>query len=128
VEVDIKTNLERKQMKTGQKYEDRYSVELARGGSHIGSTRSVDTLHAAVAEVLEDFVTRHGVADLAAFLDLLAVGLEKREFPDAAALVRRVAIVGIEKALEELADAKKAPSKSQAKPKNTAQRSTRKKQ
>ena len=81
--------------------EDMYDVELARGGSHIASTQSPATLQAAVVEILEDFVTRYGTAASAEFLTLLAKRLEKRELPDAAALVRQVAEVGIERAFIE---------------------------
>jgi hypothetical protein len=83
------------------KYEEQYSVELARGSSHIASTRSSATLNAAVDEVLRAFVTLHGAADSPIFLELLAVRLEMRGFPVAAVIVRRVATVGVERAFEE---------------------------
>jgi hypothetical protein len=107
-------------------HEDRYSVELARGGSHIASTRSLVTLKAAVVDVLEEFTARHRAADCAVFLDLLAVRLEKRELPYAAAIVRRVAVVGIEKAFEEATDTGRKDSIPQTKKKAPARRSTTK--
>lgn len=108
------------------KYEDRYSVELARGGSHIASTRSLATMQAAIADVLDDFVTRHGVIDSIFFLDLLAKRLENRGSPEAAMLVRRVAIVGIDKAFAEVTHVGKKDSSPQVRSRATVQRSLRK--
>lgn len=86
------------------RHEETYSVELARGGSHIASTRSLPSLQAAVAEVLEDFVARYGVANSTAFLNLLANRLDNRRFPDAAKMVRLVAAVGVARAFNEATD------------------------
>jgi hypothetical protein len=70
-------------------FEDRYSIELARGSSHIASTLGLDSLRAAVAESMDDFLQRNGTDDLAIFLEVLADRLDKRHASDAASLVRQ---------------------------------------
>ncbi|MFD1560503.1 hypothetical protein ACFSHT_33510 [Paraburkholderia silviterrae] len=59
-------------------YESAWSLELARGASHIASTLSAATLQAAVHEVVQEFVAAQGSAELDAFCWLLAERLDKR--------------------------------------------------
>jgi hypothetical protein len=44
--------------------EAHYGVKLARDSSHIASTLTAATLNAAVTEVVDDFVRRHGTDEL----------------------------------------------------------------
>ncbi|RFU44484.1 hypothetical protein [Paraburkholderia sp. DHOC27] len=88
-----------------------YSVELARGGSHIASTRGLASFQAAMTEILEDFKIRHGMADITVFLDLLATRLEARELAKEAGLVQRIATVGIDAAFDEAANTKESNGK-----------------
>ncbi|MFM0078779.1 hypothetical protein P0D72_07795 [Paraburkholderia sediminicola] len=71
-----------------------YSFELARDSSHIASTLTAATLNAAVNEVVDDFVQRHGKGELSIFLKLLAERLDAREKPVAASVVRHVDTFG----------------------------------
>jgi hypothetical protein len=64
-----------------------YVMELARGSSHIASTLSPQTQHIAIAEILDEFCTRHGADKLVIFRELLAESLEKRNQPIAAQAV-----------------------------------------
>jgi hypothetical protein len=66
----------------------KFAVELARGGSHIASTLTVKSQHAAIAEVISDFLALHRAEELDGFLELLAAGLEARDKPSAAIAVR----------------------------------------
>lgn len=59
-------------------HESAYSLELARGASHIASMLSAPTQEAAVQEVMHEFVATHGMAELDAFCWLLAERLDKR--------------------------------------------------
>ncbi len=59
-------------------YEAAYSLELARGASHISSMLSAATQEGAVHEVMREFIATHGRAALDAFCWLLAERLEKR--------------------------------------------------
>ncbi|WP_180970357.1 hypothetical protein [Burkholderia sp. WAC0059] len=68
-----------------------YSLELARGSSHIASTLTPLSLADAVDEVRNAFVAAYGEDDLAAFLELLAERLDKRTAREAATAVRRAA-------------------------------------
>ncbi|MEM5314478.1 hypothetical protein [Paraburkholderia sp. JHI869] len=69
-------------------YEAAYSLELARGASHISSMLSVATQENAVYEVMHEFIATHGGAALDAFCWLLAERLEKRGCAAAAAQAR----------------------------------------
>lgn len=71
-----------------------YDLELARGSSHIASTLTAATLNAAVTEVVDDFVQRHGKYELSVFLKLLAVRLGERQKSAAASVVRYVDAIG----------------------------------
>lgn len=71
-----------------------YSIELARGSSHIASTLTAATLNAAVTEVVIDFVQRHGNDGLSIFLKLLADRLDARQKSAAASVVRHVDAFG----------------------------------
>lgn len=55
-----------------------YMLELARGGSHIASTRTPQTLERAITEVLDQFCQVHGLHALDVFLALLAVEVGQR--------------------------------------------------
>lgn len=68
-------------------YRSTYLVDLARGSSFIASTLTPATQRAAIAEVLEEFRTQHGVEKLLIFRELLAESLEKRQNPLAAQAV-----------------------------------------
>jgi hypothetical protein len=59
-------------------YESAYSLELARGASHISSMLSAVTVESAVQQVLQEFVATHGTVALEAFCWLLAERLDKR--------------------------------------------------
>jgi hypothetical protein len=61
-----------------RRHELAYSLELARGASHISSTMTPGTMSVAIAEVMKDFVATHGSAHLGVFRELLAARLEKR--------------------------------------------------
>jgi hypothetical protein len=67
-----------------------YMLELARGGSHIASTRSPETLNCAVAEVLNGFSRVYGSQALGVFIELLALDVEHRGNINAALAVRRL--------------------------------------
>lgn len=71
--------------------EDRYSLELARGGSHIASTLSAGSRADAIAEVVDGFVLQHGETDLAVFLEVLADRLARRGADEAAEAVGHAA-------------------------------------
>jgi hypothetical protein len=58
-------------------------------------------MHAAIAEVVDDFVQRHGVGKLPAFLDRLATRLDERQNSAAAALVRHLERFGFLPPLDE---------------------------
>jgi hypothetical protein len=68
-----------------------YMLELARGSSHIASTRKAETLNRAIAEVLSGFCQVHGLQALGVFRELLALDVGQRGNQDAAAAVRRFA-------------------------------------
>ena len=68
-----------------------YMLELARGSSHIASTRKAETLNRAIAEVLTGFCQVHGLQALGVFRELLALDVEQRGNQHAAAAVRRFA-------------------------------------
>lgn len=70
------------------RHKRKFAVELARGGSHIASTLTVKSQHAAIAEVISDFLALHGADELDGFLELLAAGLDAREKSSAAIAVR----------------------------------------
>jgi hypothetical protein len=70
------------------RYESAYSLELARGASHIASMLSAATQEAAVQEVMQEFVAARGTAGLDAFCWLLAERLEKRGCAAAATKAR----------------------------------------
>jgi hypothetical protein len=59
-------------------YSQLYMAELARASSHIASTLSSTTREAAIAEVVNDFRTRHGPEAFRILVELLARELEKR--------------------------------------------------
>jgi len=65
-----------------------YTLELARGSSHISSTRSSPTLKSAIAEVLGEFCEAHGSQSLGVFVELLARDVEQRGNQAAALAVR----------------------------------------
>jgi hypothetical protein len=65
-----------------------YMLELARGSSHISSTRSPDTLNVAISEVLNEFVDLYGADELEIFQELLALEIEQRGNSNAAQSVR----------------------------------------
>ena len=65
-----------------------YMLELARGSSHISSTRSPPTLRSAIAEVLGEFCEAHGSRSLGVFIELLARDIEQRGNQGAAIAVR----------------------------------------
>lgn len=60
------------------RYESAYSLELARGASHIASKLSTATQEAAVQEVIQEFIATRGTAGVDAFCWLLAERLERR--------------------------------------------------
>jgi hypothetical protein len=74
--------------------EANYGVELARDSSHIASTLIAATLNAAVNEVVDGFVQRHGTGELSIFLKLLAERLDARQKSGAASVVRHVDTFG----------------------------------
>jgi hypothetical protein len=77
----MKKNLKKPRQGGLYHYEAVYSVELARGASHISSMLSAATQEAAVQQVLQEFVTAYGAPTpeaLEAFRWLLAERLEKR--------------------------------------------------
>ncbi|MEM5424769.1 hypothetical protein [Paraburkholderia ferrariae] len=59
-------------------YEAAYSLELARGASHISSMLSTATQEGAVQEVMREFIATHGRTALDVFSWLLAERLDKR--------------------------------------------------
>jgi hypothetical protein len=65
-----------------------YMLELARGSSHIASTRKPETRDRAIAEVLEGFGEVHGLQRLDIFRELLAEDTERRGHLEAAVAVR----------------------------------------
>lgn len=65
-----------------------YMLELARGSSHIASTRSPETLNRAIAEVLNGFSQVYDPQALGVFRELLALDVEQRGNQDAALAVR----------------------------------------
>jgi len=65
--------------------EDQYSLELARGGSHIASTLTAQGRADAIAEVVSSFVLQYGETDLAVFLEVLSDRLACRGAAAAAA-------------------------------------------
>lgn len=65
-----------------------YMVELARGSSHIASTRSPETLNCAITEVLNGFSQVYDPQALGVFRELLALDVEQRGNQDAALAVR----------------------------------------
>jgi hypothetical protein len=69
-------------------YETAYSLELARGASHISSMLSAVTIEGAVQQVLQEFVATHGTVALDAFCRLLAERLDKRACAVGAAKAR----------------------------------------
>ncbi|SDR54180.1 hypothetical protein SAMN05443245_7370 [Paraburkholderia fungorum] len=66
-------------------------LDLARGGSHIGSALSEASQRAAIDDALKEFRQRHTNGDVDGFLNLLAEELEKRGRTGAARLVRAIA-------------------------------------
>ncbi|MFM0041062.1 hypothetical protein PQR05_09625 [Paraburkholderia sediminicola] len=64
-----------------------YMLELARGSSHIASTRTPQTLNRAITEVLDGFCQVHGLHALDVFLELLALDVGQRGNRDAALAV-----------------------------------------
>ncbi|SDC52606.1 hypothetical protein [Paraburkholderia lycopersici] len=74
----MKKNLKKPRQGGLYYHESAYSLELARGASHIASMLSAATQEAAVQEVLQEFVAAHGTPTLEAFCWLLAERLEKR--------------------------------------------------
>jgi hypothetical protein len=68
-------------------YRSIYLMELARGSSHIASTRSLATQRVAIAEVFHEFRLQHGADNLLIFRDLLAESLKERDSPSAAQAV-----------------------------------------
>ncbi|MGF6726886.1 hypothetical protein P3T43_006278 [Paraburkholderia sp. GAS41] len=64
-----------------------YMLELARGSSHIASTRTPETLKRAITEVLEGFCQAHGLHALDVFLELLAQEVGQRGHREAAVAV-----------------------------------------
>lgn len=64
-----------------------YMLELARGGSHIASTRTPQSLSRAITEVLDGFCQVHGVAARGVFQALLALEVGQRGHPEAALAV-----------------------------------------
>ncbi|WP_201643376.1 hypothetical protein [Paraburkholderia metrosideri] len=90
-------------------YDRRYEVELARGRSHIASTRSADTRNAAIEEAWTEFVALHGPAEAPVFLELLATRLEQSKSTDAAMEVRRFAQNGGERHVENESGATTTP-------------------
>jgi hypothetical protein len=68
-----------------------YMLELARGSSHIASTRNAETLNRVIAEVLNGFCQVHGLQALGVYRELLALDVGQRGNQDAAAAVRRFA-------------------------------------
>jgi len=74
--------------------EARHGVELARDSSHIASTLTAASLNAAVIDVVDGFVHRHGNDGLSIFLKLLADRLDSRQKSDAASVVRHVDTFG----------------------------------
>jgi hypothetical protein len=84
----MKKNLRKPRQSGLYYYESAYSLDLARGASHIASMLSPATLTCAVQEVLQDFVAAHGNELLDAFCWLLAERLEKRDCAEGASRVR----------------------------------------
>jgi hypothetical protein len=70
-----------------QQYRSIYVVELARGSSHIASTLSPASQHAAIAEVLREFTLQYGSDMLPVFRELLAESLGDRGNTSAAQAV-----------------------------------------
>jgi hypothetical protein len=58
--------------------------------SCIARTRTLQGLHIAIHKVLTEFLERHGAADKAIFLELLATRPEHRQSVEAAAAVRGI--------------------------------------
>jgi hypothetical protein len=65
-----------------------YVLELARGGSHIASTRSLATANSAIEEVLNGFCQTYGLQVLPVFQALLALEVDKRGNKNASEAVR----------------------------------------
>ncbi|REE18355.1 hypothetical protein B0G71_1363 [Paraburkholderia sp. BL27I4N3] len=65
-----------------------YMLELARGSSHIASTRTPETLNRAITEVVDGFCQVHGLQALGIFRELLALDVGHRGNQDAALAVR----------------------------------------
>jgi hypothetical protein len=65
-----------------------FMLELARGSSHITSTRKPESRDRAIAEVLEGFSKVHGLQRLDIFRELLAEDTERRGHLEAAVAVR----------------------------------------
>ncbi|PVX84970.1 hypothetical protein [Paraburkholderia unamae] len=74
----MKKNLRKPRQSGLYHHEAAYSVDLARGASHIASMLSAATQVAAVYEVMQEFVATHGQVDQDAFGWLLAERLERR--------------------------------------------------
>ena len=66
----------------------RYMAELARGASHIASTRTPASERSAISDVTGEFDRRYGNDDFDIFLELLAQALDARLRPETAAVVR----------------------------------------
>jgi hypothetical protein len=88
-----------------------YMLELARGSSHIASTRTPETLNRAIAEVLNGFCEVHGLQALGVFQELLALDVGQRANQDAALAVRRFApeVRGGKKSRSRTGPARKKP-------------------
>jgi hypothetical protein len=67
---------------------DSYALELARGGAHIASALTPDTITLALHDVMDEFTSKHGCDNLGVFLGLLALRLDARMARCAADIVR----------------------------------------
>jgi hypothetical protein len=64
-----------------------YMLELARGSSHIASTRTPETLKRAISEVMDGFCQVHGAAARGVFQALLSLEVGQRGHPEGAQAV-----------------------------------------
>ncbi|MFM0342457.1 hypothetical protein [Paraburkholderia fungorum] len=95
-----------------------YMLELARGSSHIASTRTPQTLNRAITEVLDGFCEVHGLHALNVFVELLALEVEQRGNREAALAVSSFAsgVSGQKKGRSKEGPAGKSPDLSEGKP------------
>lgn len=96
-----KMNRNQRRPRHGGRYdcESVYSVDLARGASHIASMLSAATQEAAVHEVMHAFVATYGAADFDVFCWLPAERLERRGCANGATQARDFDLSGLAREL-----------------------------